>query len=124
MRITIRMPRKLLAAWLEALRSGKYRQGRGRLERDGAYCCLGLLQQCIDEKVERRDFVPDKPAFALPSHAWLISHGVQFLGTSGSTSNDPIVWEANETLSGLNDKGVPFSEIADFIEACAEPIDG
>lgn len=31
-------------AWLEALRSGKFRQARGQLKsRNGSYCCLGVL---------------------------------------------------------------------------------
>ncbi len=38
----IREHRKL---WTEALRSGAYRQARGTLEREGAYCCLGVA--CI-----------------------------------------------------------------------------
>ena len=28
--------------WVKALRSGKYRQGRGSLKWDGRYCCLGV----------------------------------------------------------------------------------
>jgi len=29
--------------WIEALRSGKYEQGRGALNKDGKFCCLGVL---------------------------------------------------------------------------------
>ena len=29
--------------WTAALRSGKYSQIRGRLLRDGGFCCLGVL---------------------------------------------------------------------------------
>lgn len=31
---TIRMPKELLKKWLEALRSGKYKQGKGRMGSD------------------------------------------------------------------------------------------
>jgi hypothetical protein len=31
------------ALWLEALRNGKYRQGRHRLRYDDEFCCLGVL---------------------------------------------------------------------------------
>ena len=35
--------------WLDALRSGKYKQGRGILRRpDGSFCCLGVLCDIID----------------------------------------------------------------------------
>lgn len=30
-------------AWLNALRSGKYKQGQGKLKCDDAFCCLGVL---------------------------------------------------------------------------------
>ena len=44
------MDAKLKAKWVKALRSGKYRQGTGRLKRereDGEdeYCCLGVLRE-------------------------------------------------------------------------------
>ena len=29
--------------WVEALRSGKYKQGRGKLNSENGYCCLGVL---------------------------------------------------------------------------------
>ena len=29
--------------WVEALRSGEYKQGKDYLRRDGEYCCLGVL---------------------------------------------------------------------------------
>lgn len=31
--------------WIEALKSGKYKQTQGALQRDGKYCCLGVLQK-------------------------------------------------------------------------------
>jgi hypothetical protein len=33
---------KNAAAWVRALRSGKFRQTRGKLGKRGAYCCLGV----------------------------------------------------------------------------------
>ncbi len=30
-------------AWLEALRSGEYKQAQGTLRREDSYCCLGVL---------------------------------------------------------------------------------
>jgi len=46
---------KLKAAWIKALRSGKFRQGRGSLYKDGKYCCLGVLariQGCSTEALK------------------------------------------------------------------------
>lgn len=35
-------------AWIDALRSGKYEQGRGALRCRSRYCCLGVLLDVID----------------------------------------------------------------------------
>lgn len=37
------MNNPLMVKWIAALRSGKYKQGRGRLRDGDAYCCLGVL---------------------------------------------------------------------------------
>jgi len=37
------MTKKVKAAWVAALRSGKYSQGQRHLEYGGKYCCLGVL---------------------------------------------------------------------------------
>lgn len=33
--------------WVEALRSGRYKQKQGHLYRDGGYCCLGVLAKDV-----------------------------------------------------------------------------
>ena len=39
----LKLNKRNLRAWLAALRSGKYRQGRGALRTvDNTYCCLGV----------------------------------------------------------------------------------
>ena len=38
------MKAEIKAQWIKALRSGKYKQGRGALRKtDNTYCCLGVL---------------------------------------------------------------------------------
>lgn len=37
------MDSKIKEQWVAALRSGKYKQGTGYLNRDGKFCCLGVL---------------------------------------------------------------------------------
>ena len=37
------MNNELRNLWVEALRSGKYKQGKGRLRDGDTYCCLGVL---------------------------------------------------------------------------------
>ncbi len=34
--------KEMIIKWIEALRSGKYKQGRDLLRKDDEYCCLGV----------------------------------------------------------------------------------
>ena len=38
-----RMNKEVKKIWLDALKSGKYKQSKGRLRRGDGYCCLGVL---------------------------------------------------------------------------------
>lgn len=38
----MKMPKKEIKVWIEALRSGEYKQGRGKLEDRIGHCCLGV----------------------------------------------------------------------------------
>lgn len=33
--------------WVAELRSGKYKQGRDAMLREGRYCCLGVAHECL-----------------------------------------------------------------------------
>jgi hypothetical protein len=38
----MKVPQRAMKKWIAALRSGKYKQGIGWLERNNHYCCLGV----------------------------------------------------------------------------------
>lgn len=117
---TIRMPKESLAKWLAALRSGKYKQGMYALETpDGGYCCLGVLQHCLDGGVERR---VDGGSKGLPSLHWLRLHNIKFVERDVLENVVPFLPTLNARAAGANDLGVPFDKIADAIEACAEGV--
>lgn len=115
---TIFAPKAVIDKWLTALRSGEYRQGTGELcKKDGAYCCLGVLEHCLTGETER--------GAILPSNEWLAQHNIRFLVKDGGfgdgapflPSLDCAAWEANDI------KGHSFASIADAIEECAEYTD-
>jgi hypothetical protein len=108
-------PEQARKLWVEALRSGRYVQGKHNLRSDDGYCCLGVacdLYASIERGllVERNDvtgayeydcrggFMPDRVK------DWL---GLQ---------NDSGTYSGGK-LSLANDNGVPFAEIADIIES-------
>lgn len=41
------MEEKLVKQWISELRSGKYKQGKYRLEWGGRYCCLGVADEAV-----------------------------------------------------------------------------
>jgi len=44
------MNQVVVKRWIKALRSGKYKQKRDDLARNGAYCCLGVLAVTCGKK--------------------------------------------------------------------------
>ena len=94
------MDAKLKSKWIEALRSGKYKQAKERLYKGrNQYCCLGVLGRCMG-----------KSAAAMRS----------YLELNEIIDDDhmPFGFEAEGILVRMNDtEGKTFPEIADWIEA-------
>lgn len=102
--------------WLDALRSGEFRQTTGKLYRESkldkpSYCCLGVLCE-VWKRAEgsEHEFVesglrfgpPKSSGFGyLPSYVW---------GWAGLEN------VSTDVLVNMNDGGESFSAIADFIE--------
>lgn len=62
------------AKWLEALRSGEYKQTAETLCHDGAYCCLGVLETVLDGDVEKD--AQGRPLSA-PTCDFLVRHNIE-----------------------------------------------
>ena len=100
------MNKELLKRWVEALRSGKYKQGALYLcqyDEDGnavAFCCLGVLQN-IEPRIKGDDWgdeLLDEDSLK------------EFLGVNGK---DRFI---QSRYAGWNDEEMPFPEIADRLE--------
>ena len=94
--------------WVESLRSGKYRQGRGYLRVENRYCCLGVGCEIFDiekharvqDKILYYEFGKEQPCVSIcPDELWEI---LGFISCSN--------------LVSMNDNGKSFTEIADEIE--------
>lgn len=104
--------------WVEALRSGKYKQGKKMLRTSGdQFCCLGVLADIsgcsweFDEKCFA--WRADSVGIVAPERA------VRFVGLQDATG----VYKLGDQVSQLweeNDLGTSFQEIADIIES--EPL--
>ena len=112
---TIRGPRAILDKWVDALRYGGYKQGKGALKQGDTYCCLGVLQMCVDGVVEMDPFV-EGVSMGLPTQKWLDDHGL-------TMANNPYLPTLKYGAACANDAGKSFDEIADAIEAAMEYTD-
>ena len=104
------------AKWLEALRSGRYRQADGALRSDSGdlYCCIGVLCDIYDPEKWLEGLASGLPSKSKELWAWDGS-----LGDMPEWLNLAIGLSSHEEahLIAMNDDGKSFTEIADWIEA-------
>lgn len=96
-----KMDAALKAKWVEALRSGKYAQGSGVLKISTSFCCLGVLCdiQAGDWDAITKDLGGSLYTEKLPKRL-----------AAGLTADQ------RAKLARMNDEGIHFPEIADYIE--------
>ena len=110
--------------WVEALRSGEYKQGQGRLQRDGAFCCLGVLCD-LHAKETGLKWMTHAEAFS-PVWPYSSDGALVYIGRSAELPDEVVSWagveDSNPQVGAKaayvwNDaEGKTFTEIADLIE--------
>ncbi len=113
--------RKLL---VEALRSGEYKQGTGRLSRDQngvrQYCCLGVACMVYQKHVGDLKIDTDGPVHSYDTDVHGLPEKVQewygFDTRCGRLKETARIAYGYNSLLLLNDSGYSFREIADVIE--------
>lgn len=108
----IHMPRDIAKKWLTALRSGKYKQGYGRLYDGNGYCCLGVLQKEVSGNVSKIG----KISAELPSRKWLTKHKISFYDHEGKKSLTPYLGSVELTADGANDRCFTFKRLAKLLK--------
>lgn len=120
------MDPEIKKAWVEALRSGRYQQGKGALHRKGLpddqFCCLGVLCELAVEagQAERFEHAGGLLVFYRAGNrlSGFLPDGVAvWAGLTSSTPRVEVVPNVISNLVDLNDEGMSFTEIADLIEA-------
>lgn len=104
------MDAQLKTKWVEALRSGKYEQGRRQLRRDNEFCCLGVLCDLIDPA---KWISSGGAGFRYRG----IDHNAMSFPPNEVTRNVGLPRDLENQVAGMNDDGNSFAEIADYIEA-------
>lgn len=97
--------------WVDALRSGEYKQGKGQLQtKSGNFCCLGVLcDLAVQEGVLDAPELIDGETFS----------GYRYEGEAALLPKSVQAWAGNVrvgTLIDMNDSGKTFKTIARYIE--------
>lgn len=124
------MKKNIAKKWIDALRSGKYKQIKGALKRAKdnqieSFCALGVLcdlyQKDHKEKLEEQNSHIKKTkngsAVAFEDEIYTLPFKVQkWAGMKDSEGCLDLDGEQDRTIPQLNDQGVSFKKIADLIE--------
>lgn len=100
--------------WVEALRSGEYKQATKALRRGNGYCCLGVACDLYAKETGigwEQDFTLGY--LFLGGNLVLPERVKNWLGLT----NNQGAWGYNSSLTEANDGGATFNEIADIIES-------
>ena len=115
------MPNKArINKWVNALRSGKYKQGRNALRpKENGFCCLGVACDLYEKESGKSFWVRNKDFFGKPDEEVKYA-----FVTQGSTSNLPkqvarwlgISTKQNTLIRMNDDQRKSFKEIANELE--------
>ena len=103
------MDKELKKKWIDALRSGKYIQGKNRLHTscpEESFCCLGVLCEIVGVPKAKTSMF----AYAFEDVGFATMLPSKFLAHVGFTE------DIAEELAEANDSGKTFLDIADMIE--------
>lgn len=118
-----KLPADFKAKWLDALRSGRYEQTEGFLSRGGGFCCLGVALDLLDPEGWRgeqgsnaRASRHGRTGFPSPIDLPPEISRVMNARTDITDSNEGIKYTVMRFLGHMNDSGMTFAEIANWIE--------
>jgi hypothetical protein len=104
------------AELVAALRSGKYKQGRGYLKSQNGFCCLGVACDLYGKGDGWKHYGNDN-GFAFEGMISALPDTVKdYFGFSGGFGDEVNIGPEKTVLSFHNDDGRTFAEIADAIE--------
>ena len=94
--------------WAAELRSGKWKQCRSSLHRNGGYCCIGVAAVSVcGTRLEEAGPVSE------PTQPYLDVRDAMGFGTHHEVR-----------FINANDEGKTFAQIADMVDALPEPAEG
>jgi hypothetical protein len=103
--------------WLQALRSGDYKQGSGALKKGDSFCCLGVLCDLHSKITGMGQF--NNFEYVTENHTstqFLNKDVKEWSGMKSECGHLYSIGFDTPALATLNDAGIAFEQIADHIE--------
>jgi len=107
------MDKRVKAKWVKALRSGKYKQGRGALKTKNGYCCLGVLCDLHSREVNKKPAFEDTTEY-LEASGLLPDEVKEWAGLTQGEGNPQLGKHSATHHNDTNRR--TFKQIADRIE--------
>jgi hypothetical protein len=110
-----------IVKWIKALRSGKFKQGRGQLQSKKGFCCLGVA--CQINKFEKKVKKDGTLAGLMPGSMFQPNAPEWLLKVNDNFARKAMInlWVLNDGLKGdAYSSSTPrytFDEIADLLQA-------
>lgn len=106
--------------WLDALRSGKYKQTKNMLRNKNAYCCLGVLADIYSKEVGA-EWKPDSAGcLRIENDNGILPYCIQSWAGLKQANPDVEIGGVHYSLAQLNDgreiRRKTFKQIASIIE--------
>jgi hypothetical protein len=98
--------------WVAALRSGEYKQTQTVLHDGDGYCCLGVLCRVLGKQFAPAYTNHERAVYLCEGSTVLLPRVVR---DEAGMKSDSGAFGVARSLADLNDKGVPFDEIASLI---------
>lgn len=117
------MPRETLLTFLNALRSGVYKQYDGNMRNKYGYNALGVLQDVLEGDVMTESLMGYTVYQTWPTKEWLAKHYITFFGGKGKSKFVTILpWFQTDrgTIPYSDLTHLDFSQIADLFEEQTE----
>lgn len=102
--------------WVQALRSKLYEQGQGQLKDGDGFCCLGVSCALYMKEKGGKWEIGKDGNYLFINECYVLPKDVRDWLSLKSDSGSYYIQEV-KTLTGLNDGGRTFDEIADIIES-------
>lgn len=108
------MQEEMKQKWINALRSGNYKQTYGRLKHNDAFCCLGVL--CDISQLS--SWEKEEPLFGIGiRERYIVDHEQAYTKLPSIMKFSYGISDLDEIhLIKMNDSGRSFEEIAKYIE--------